>query len=132
MDKTLNSISNKDIPSFEKINRYNVAIQSLKNQLRQSQSIEELTSIASKIIELEQQIVVEKTSGYKKLEKEKKDIEAKIDKIRRELVRSEQDLARIGNSLDLKLSGYRKILQGKIESLSQEYETLLEKIDIDG
>lgn len=118
-----------DQPSFEKINKYNVAIQSLKNQLKQASSLDELTILAGKIIELEQQIVIEKSTGYKQLEKERKDIEQKIDKIRRELHRAEADLSRINNTLDFKINGYKKTLQAKIDSLGEEYNLLASDID---
>ena len=62
MDKSSKGIL-KDKPCFDRINRHNVAITSLKNQLKQASSIDELTVLAGKIIELEQQIVVEKTAG---------------------------------------------------------------------
>lgn len=121
-------MANTEIPSFAKINKYNVAIASLQNQLKASTSIDELTSIASKIIEFEQQVILEKTLGYKKLEKEKQTIENKIDKIRRELKRAEDDLQRVGNNLDLKVNGMRKTLQLRIESLNEEYNELVNKV----
>jgi septal ring factor EnvC (AmiA/AmiB activator) len=115
-------------PNFEKINKYNVTIMSLKNQLKASTNIDELTMIAGKIIELEHQIIVEKTAGYKSLEKERKEIENKIDKIRRELKRAEDELARVDGTLDFKLNGYRIALQNRIEVLSDEYNEIAKHI----
>jgi chromosome segregation ATPase len=130
MNKSLtNKESSVDKPSFDRINRFNVAIVSLKNQLKLSTNIDELTILASKIIELEQQIIVEKTAGYKKLEKEKKEIEDRIDKIKRELKRAEDDLQRIGNNLDLKVNGLRKTLQIRIDSLNTEYDSLVNRVN---
>ena len=118
-----------DQPSFEKINKYNVAIKSLKNQLKNSNSIDELTIIAGKIIELEQQIVVERGAGYRQLERERKEVENKVDKIKRELRRAEDELARIDSTLDLKVNGYKKTLQLKIDALGEEYNIIAEKIN---
>lgn len=115
---------NKDQPRFDKINKFNVAIASLKNKLKSADNIDELTFIASKIINLEQQIVIEKTNGYKELEKRKKEISDKIDKIRRELKRAEDDLQHIDNSLDLKVNGLKRSLQLRIDSLNEEYNVL--------
>lgn len=114
---------------FDVINRYNVAIISLRNQLKQATGIDELTLIAGKIIDLEQQILVEKTAGYEELEKEKNVVESKIDKIRRELRRLEDDLQMIGNKIDLKVNVYRSALQNKIDNLSVEYTGIVDQID---
>jgi predicted nucleic acid-binding Zn-ribbon protein len=128
MNKTL---TKKDNPRFDIINRYNVTIISLRNQLKQAIGIDELTSIASKIIELEHQILVEKSAGYAQLEEEKKKIESKVDKLRRELKRAEDDLNRIDNSIDLKMNGYRKALQSKIDSLNDEYNEVILSMEND-
>lgn len=111
--------------NFERINKFNVAIASLKNQLKNVANIDELTLITSKIIDLEQQIIVEKTAGYEKLEKEKKEIEEKIDRIKRDLRKAEDDLQRVGNNLELKINGYKKTLQTKIDLLNDEYSCLV-------
>lgn len=113
---------------FEVINRYNVAIASLRNQLKQASGIDELTILAGKIIDLEQQILVEKTAGYKELEKEKNQVESKIDKTKRELRRLEDDLQKIDNKIDLKVNVYRKALQAKIEDLSEEYTGIVDQM----
>jgi DNA repair exonuclease SbcCD ATPase subunit len=119
-------LTKKDLPRFDIINKYNVAIKSLRNQLKQANGIDELTNIAAKIVELEQQIMKEKTSGYKQLEEEKKLIEKRIDTLSRELNRAKEDLIRVGNSLDYKLNGYRKKLQERIDSLNNEYAIMVE------
>jgi septal ring factor EnvC (AmiA/AmiB activator) len=131
MSKSLTKkISSVDSCSFEKINKFNVAIMSLKNQLRSSNNIDELTLVASKIIDLEHQIVIEKTTGYKQLEEEKKTIEYKIDKIRRDLKNAENDLHRVGNNIDLKLVGYKNALQMKIDLLNDEYNLSVERMNL--
>jgi len=112
-------------PRFEVINKYNVAIKSLRNQLKHATGIDELTNIASKIIDLENQILIEKSTGYKQLEKEKSKIEAKIIRLQREMDKASRDLNNITNSLDFKLNGYKKTLQDKIDSLNEEYQLLL-------
>jgi DNA gyrase/topoisomerase IV subunit A len=118
MSKTL---SKKELPRFDNINKYNVTIKSLRNKLKSAKGIDELTDIASKIIELENQILTEKTNGYKRLEHEKKQVEKKINKLQRVLTAETNNLQRIDDSLEFKLNGYRKKLQMRIDSLSDEY-----------
>ena len=128
MSRTLKGKTFVKNARFDVINRYNVAIISLRNQLKQAAGIDELTIIASKIIDLEQQILVEKTAGYKELEKEKNTVESKIDKIKRELRRLEDDLQMIDNRIDLKVNVYRKALQNKIDNLSEEYTGIVSQM----
>lgn len=118
-------LTKKDLPRFDVINKYNVAIKSLRNQLKQATGIDELTNIAAKIVDLEQQIMTEKSNGYKQLEEERKLIEKRIDSLSRELERAKGDLNRVGNSLDFKLNGYRKKLQARIDSLNSEYTVIM-------
>lgn len=128
MSGTLKGKTSTKNARFDVINRYNVTIMSLRNQLKQATGIDELTLIASKIIELEQQILVEKTAGYKELEKEKSTVEIKIDKIKRELRRLEDDLQYIDNRIDLKVNVYRNALQTKIDDLSDQYTGIVSQI----
>lgn len=119
---------NSNKPRFDKINKYNVAIKSLRNKLRHAEGIEELADIADQIVHFENQILIEKSQGYKKLEDEKKIIERKIDKMQRDLEQATNELQRIGNSLDFKLNGYKKKLQEKLQSLKCEYDHISEFI----
>lgn len=114
-------LTKKDLPSFDAINKHNVAIQSLRNRLKAAKGIDELTNLAARIIELENKILTEKTVGYKKLEVEKKVIETRISKLSRELNKATLDLSRVDNSLDYKLNGYKQKLQTRIDSLNEEY-----------
>jgi septal ring factor EnvC (AmiA/AmiB activator) len=114
-----------DVPDFRKINQYQVAILSLKTKLKEAKDIDDLTILSNKIIELEKEILVEKTSGHKKLEKEREEIRQKIDKIQRQLMAAQHDLERVNNSIELKTTGYKKVLEKKIEALSEEYSHLL-------
>ena len=118
MSKTL---TKKDFPRFDNINKYNITIKSLRNKLKSAKGIDELTNIASKIIDLENQILVEKSNGYKQLENEKKHIEKKITKLQRVLSSANNELQRIDDSLECKLNGYRKKLQLRIDNLNDEY-----------
>ena len=112
-------------PRFDVINRYNVAIKSLRNQLKTASGIDELTNIASKIIELEQQIMIEKSIGYQRLKDNKKQIKYKIDKLQRELNQAEGELSQIDTKLTFKINGYRKTLQARIDSLNIEYQAIV-------
>ena len=125
----IKTLTKKENPRFELINKYNVAISSLKNQLKQAEGIDQLTQVATKIIDLEQKILVEKAMGYKEIEEEKKKIADKVDKLRRELRAAENELTRVDNSLDLKVNGYKKALQIKIDNLSQEYMNIEQQLN---
>jgi hypothetical protein len=125
----IKTLTKKENPRFELINKYNVAISSLKNQLKQAEGIDQLIQVATKIIDLEQKILVEKAMGYKEIEEEKKKIADKVDKLRRELRAAENELTRVDNSLDLKVNGYKKALQIKIDNLSQEYMNIEQQLN---
>lgn len=127
MNRTLKGKTVKNA-RFDVINRYNVAIASLRNQLKQATGIDELTLIASKIIDLEQQILVEKTAGYKELEKEKTVVESRIDKMKRELRRLEDSLQTIDLKIDLKVNVYRNALQTRIDNLADEYTGIVSQM----
>jgi hypothetical protein len=121
MSKTLNR---RRQPRFDLINKHNVTIKSLRNQLYRAEGIDELTTIASKIIELEQQIMIEKSIGYRQLEESKKQLLYKINKLQRDLQRAETALSQIDTKLDFKLNGYRNKLQEKIDLLNSEYQSI--------
>lgn len=116
--------------SFDKINRCSVAIQSLRNQLKLSQNLDELTIIAGKIIDLENEILSERTAGCKKLAKKKKEIEIKIDGLRRKISNEETKLSTIDNMITLKISKYKEQLENKIEDLSKEYNSIVSMCDV--
>ena len=125
----IKTLTKKENPRFELINKYNVAISSLKNQLKQAEGIDQLTQVATKIIDLEQKILIEKAMGYREIEEEKKKIADKVDKLRRELKSAENELTRVDNSLDLKVNGYKKALQIKIDNLAQEYISIEQQLN---
>lgn len=114
-----------EIPSFEKINKCHVSIKSLRNQLQTSQNIDELTVIASKIIELEHTILFERQIGCQKLNKKKVFIINKIDRLKRQLFIAKNELNNIENILNLKLNKYKEKLERKIEDISIEYEKIV-------
>jgi len=122
-------LTKKDIPRFAKINKYNVAIRSLRNKLKHANGIDELTQIASKIVDLENLIMTEKSSGYKQLESEQKKIEKRINRLQKLIKLAELDLNRIETTLDFKLNGYRKTLSERIQSLSAEYTSMVKYLD---
>ncbi len=109
-------------PNFNRINRYSVQINSLKNQLRTASDINELISVSSKIIELEKQIILERMAGFNALQKEKNAAVEKIDKIRRSLEKEEEKLWRINTTIDNRTTQYRNTLQSRIEELEHEFE----------
>jgi len=113
---------------FDKINRCNVAIRSLRNQLKISNNLDELTLIAGKIIDLENEILSERTIGCKQLTRKKKAIEVKIDTLRRKISTEESKLNNIDNMITLKISRYKEQLETKIEHLSKEYNDLYSEI----
>lgn len=113
--------SSVEKPNFDKINRINVAILSLRNQLRGTKNIEDLTRLASQIANLEHQAVIEKSQGYQVLEKKRKIVEDKVDKMRRQLKKEEDKLQNLDNTIYAKIAGYRKLLQMRINMLHDAF-----------
>jgi len=121
-------LTEKRTPRFDIINRHNVAIASLRNQLRNATGIDELTAIAGKIIDFENKVLLERSAGYKQLEDEKKRVEEKMDRLKRDLEKTITERDLIANALDNKLNGYKKTLQNKIDLLTAEYNNVLENM----
>ncbi len=115
----------KDKPDFISINKYSIAINSLQNKLINATSLDEILLISDKIIQLEKEIIIEKTSSCKEIEKEKKEIENKIDKIKRDLRKEEDYLKQVDNKLNLKVNSHKKLLENKITFLQSEYNSHL-------
>lgn len=111
--------------NFAVINRYKVSINSLKNELKNAKSTEELLGIASKIVELEQKILLEKAADSEKLEKKKKKLETKRDKIKRQLNQCEHELNHVTNTITVKITNYKKVLENRIEALNDSYTILM-------
>lgn len=118
-------ICSKANPDFNIINKYNITINSLRNQLKLSTDINELTLIASKIIELEYQILYEKTAGCNRIQKEKKRIVDHIDKMKCKIAIAEKELEYVEKSLDHKINGYKQSLQNKIDILDEDYHNTI-------
>ena len=113
-------------PDFSKINIMNCAIISLKNQLKMSKSIDELTLITSKIITLEESIANERLLGYRRLNQKRKDLEMLLKNNNSKS--TECELEHITSMLKYKINGYKSILDNRINTLSNEYskiETIL-------
>jgi septal ring factor EnvC (AmiA/AmiB activator) len=117
-----------DKANFAKVNKINVAIASLRNKLKQANDVNVLTIIASDIIKLEQEILFQRTAGYKKLEEEKKEKEDRRNSIQRSLQQVENDIKNIDVRIDLKINGYKKNLQDKIDLINEEYTSALDTI----
>lgn len=105
--------------NFEQINKYNVAIRSLKNALKIAASFEEVIIILGKINELERSIINEKMQDNNELNQKKKNIECKIDKVRRKLKLYEDELEYVANAIENRTEGYRNKLEQKINSMRQ-------------
>ncbi len=110
---------------YEKINKYKVSIKSIKNKIKEANGIDELTVLASKIIELENQIVLEKNKDFLKLEKSKKEAELLVDQAKRKLKQAEYELQHLESTIELKTTKYRKELQLKIESLENDVVSVI-------
>ena len=109
---------------YDKINKCNVAILSLRNKLKECKSVDELTMIASKIIELEQEVLLERSIRCKKLDKERKKIENKIDKLNRKLDLAKLDLQIIDDKIHIRIESYKKQLEKRMKNLEDEYENI--------
>jgi hypothetical protein len=113
------------VPNFDKINKYTVVICSLRNQLKTSKNIDELIVLAGKIIGLEQKILIEKTAGYKKLQRARIRAEESILKLNHLLAISEEKLSYVNSIIEFKLNGYKKNLQSKIDILKDDYNSTI-------
>lgn len=118
---------NKNI-DYKLINKHNVKIASLRNQISASKDIDELTMIANKIIDLENEIMLEKNGELKKLEKVKTEAEEKVDTIKRKLKQAEYDLQYIQTTIDSKTNSYKKQLQQKIDNLETDLDCAMKSI----
>ena len=98
-------------PRFDLINKYNIAIKSLRNQIKNTKGLDDLTVLADKIIELEHKIMLEKSTGYRKLETSKIAVKNKIDKLQRELANAQNVLTYINSKLDYKINRHSKKVQ---------------------
>ena len=116
-------------PDYQIINKSNVQAASLLNRLRKTDNINELTTIAGKIIDLEQTVLRERQAVCKRLQAQQKRIQNQIDSLRRALERKTTQLNIVKNKLDLRLVNYKKILETKINVLSGEYNKALERIN---
>ena len=109
---------------YDKINRCSVAIASLRRQLANANDVDELTILASKIIELEQQLTAEKLKTNIVLEKKKTEMERKIDLLRRKLTQAEEELALIKATIKRKRENTKSSLDLKISMLNKEYSDM--------
>lgn len=114
---------------FDLINKYNIAIGSLKNKLKAASDINELTIVAGQIMELENKIILERTSGYQKLEKERIQVLAEIDNHKRALARLEGLLHTIEQRIKSKTTLNQKIIEAKLSQLHIEYNQALQNLD---
>lgn len=121
-------LTKKHKPRFDVINKYNITIKSLRNQLAKATDIDELTAIAAKIIELEHSIMLERSAGYRQIEYEQKKIAERVNMLQRSLQLAEMELSNLTNKLDFKLNGYRAKLEEKVENLSLEYSRALRSV----
>lgn len=106
---------------FDKVNRCSVAIVSLRRQLTNANDINELTLLAGKIIELEQELTTEKLKTTLALEKKKNTVEKKIDLLKRKLLQAEEELALIKATIKRKRENTKNSLDLKISLLNKEY-----------
>lgn len=122
------TLTKKHKPRFDVINKYNITIKSLRNQLARATDIDELTNIAAKIIELEHAIMLERSAGYRQIEHEQKKLVDRVNTLQRSLQLAEMELSNLTNKLDFKLNGYRAKLEEKVEQLSVEYNRAISSV----
>ncbi len=120
-------MNKNDKPNFDIINKNKVAIKSLRTQLAKAKTVEELSSIAADIVELETQIAFEKSAGYAKYQAEKKKISMKIDKLQRSIKRSENVIDIINKHIEYKTSN--KELKAHMNDLEKIYKTGIRNIN---
>lgn len=116
--------SQSSTPSFILINKYTVAINSLRNKLKTSESIDELINISGKILELESSILEERKLSYKSIEEEKKKVSLKVKQLEKQLAKACDELDTIENTLQYKVEKYKKSLELSIDKLSKEFSIM--------
>lgn len=123
------STSVKKGPNFRKINAAKVRIHSLRNKINKTNDINTITNMMAEVLTLEDEILREKTKGYKLLESKKKSIEDKIQKMARELYKLEDELSIVDLELKQKTEKAREELAQKIKILEIEYNAVSEKLE---
>jgi len=123
------SVNVKKGPNFRKINAAKVRIHSLRNKINKTEDLDTITNMMAEVLLLEDEILREKTKGYKLLETKKKSIEEKIEKMARELYKLEDELSIVDLELKQKTEKAREELAQKIKILEIEYNAVSEKLE---
>ena len=134
----------KQKPDFILINKLECGIISLKNQLKSTSSMDELTVITDKIIQLERSVAKERLSGYQNLNKKRLYLEDVLDGINtvnninsssyehydKAAKQIQYELGRVTMLLKHKIDTYKVVLDKKIVSLQYDYDELQKNIDL--
>lgn len=116
-------------PNFQKINVAKIKIKSLRNKINRPEYAGNITDLMMEVIELEKEILFEKTKGYTLLEAKKKMIQQKMESLARELMKLEDELSIVDLELKQKIEKAREQLTEKIKVLETEYETVARHLD---
>ncbi len=116
-------------PNFRKINAAKVRIASLRNKINRTKNIDEITNMMAEVLTLEDDILREKTKGYKLLESKKKMIEARIEKMVHELNKLEDELSSVDMELKQKTEKAKADLAEKIKILEKEYNEVTARLE---
>jgi aspartyl/asparaginyl-tRNA synthetase len=104
---------------FEKINKCYVHIASLRISLQQASTLEQITAIANKISELEQEILNEKAKGCQELIVKKVSLIEKVERLRSELEKAESELREVETCLDGRIANLKKSLESQLAAIEE-------------
>jgi predicted nuclease with TOPRIM domain len=117
--------SSKSVSSgtrYDKINIYRVKISSLRNQLKDTKSMAELTELARTISDLEALILDEKLASCVKIMEKKDALQVKIEKLQRKIDTYKSQVYLLDKEIDLRQGKFSKNLESRINALQDSLE----------
>lgn len=113
-----------DIIKFSRINKYNVTIASLYNALYNCTNIDDLTVMARKISIAQQNIIQERSSKLKLLNKQRDIAYQRVQKTKQQWEIAKKELDFIDRKIQAETRKTQVKLHKQINSLSTSYSTL--------
>jgi len=111
---------------FDRVNKINIMVSSLRNQLKHCSTIDEMNIVAANIISLEHQCALEKIGDCQELEQERHRAQARVDKLRNELLTAENELLLVSKKINTKISIHLKSMQKNVDRIERDYFSAVE------
>mgnify|MGYP001590598531 CR=1 FL=1 len=104
--------------NFEEINRYNAAIFSLKNRIHRTDDSDELESLHSQVIELENKVLLERNQPASiSLDEHKQKLTKEIERNKKKQQELEKELTNVQNAMHKQVNVIRKQLSEQLQIL---------------